>query len=288
MDNAMISTIRDLPSWFNLSNYDFLEGLNEKDLLLETLIRTRLLEGSRAEKKIFTEFGNAKLEDGESSFLRITKLFFSQRKDEHHKANANDPVMSLWDDLEKTFPELGPKDPCTILNLWDISTFQLAIPEMVSHANLEQQYGKDELLNDTFELAVPTFYADRFYGIYPTHNERPAFWVSLDIHNYTDKQILSSLKKKLEIFRNYDDVKQPKSTEPRSDDIDKILKYKLIQYFDLMYWSKLNQVRIKKHVVTIALWPDGEKGTDELKQTIEPLFKKIFSTRYFKGRELLK
>lgn len=57
----------------------------------------------------------------------------------------------------------------------------------------------------------------------------------------------------------------------------KIIDYKVLPYIDLMHWAKVKGVSIPSSVLTVALWPYGERGDFGIYQTIKPFIEKIMT-----------
>lgn len=107
--------------------------------------------------------------------------------------------------------------------------------------------------------------------------------ICLKLKDRTDEQLLEEIKLNLPKWRKKMGIEEPQHfVKGRKDDIDKIRRYQLIAYIDLVFWSDGVDKTIKKSVLVSALYPNGEKGETELKQTVEPHLKKVIHYGYRK------
>ena len=105
-----------------------------------------------------------------------------------------------------------------------------------------------------------------------------SLYISVDL-NVPDDILIDDFKKLLPIWR------EEMEMEPIDAPLNnywqvvtrKIIEYKVLPYIDLMHWSKVKNVSIPSSVLTVALWPYGERGDFGIYQTIKPFIEKIMS-----------
>ncbi|WP_448556026.1 DUF6387 family protein [Thalassotalea montiporae] len=106
--------------------------------------------------------------------------------------------------------------------------------------------------------------------------------INIDLYNATDKVIIQEIKKMLPLWRKSLDIEEPKNNYfSRRLDYDKVPSYKIIPLLDLLMWAQIEQKKIPLRVLTSVLFPKGEKGETELKQTILPMARRFISSNYF-------
>lgn len=105
-----------------------------------------------------------------------------------------------------------------------------------------------------------------------------SLYISVDL-NVPDDILIDDFKKLLPIWR------EEMEMEPIDAPLNnywqvvrrKIIEYKVLPYIDLMHWSKVKNVSIPSSVLTVALWPYGERGDFGIYQTIKPFIEKVMS-----------
>ncbi|WP_334472533.1 DUF6387 family protein [Arsenophonus sp. PmNCSU2021_1] len=110
--------------------------------------------------------------------------------------------------------------------------------------------------------------------------------------NHPDEDLLQELLYFLSSWRKTLNIEDPnKNIVIQSWDVvkAKLIKYKAIPLIDLWIWSDITGNRIKNEVLAVTLYPEGEYGSNNIAQTIEPFLDKIlsfFSMKKFK-KEIL-
>ncbi|PAV01570.1 hypothetical protein CBG25_15920 [Arsenophonus sp. ENCA] len=110
--------------------------------------------------------------------------------------------------------------------------------------------------------------------------------------NHPDEDLLQELLYLIGSWRKTLNIEDPnKDVVIQSWDVvkAKLIKYKAIPLLDLWMWSDITGNRIKNEVLAVTLYPDGEYGSNNIAQTIEPFLEKIFSFFSMKkfSREIL-
>lgn len=57
----------------------------------------------------------------------------------------------------------------------------------------------------------------------------------------------------------------------------KIIEYKVLPYIDLTIWANANKITIPHGVMAVALFPDGERDSIAMPQTIKPFIEKLMT-----------
>lgn len=95
----------------------------------------------------------------------------------------------------------------------------------------------------------------------------------------SDDQILDELKVLLPSLRESLKADKVRKTFKPSD-IQKVRNYRVLPLIDLLFWSKLENVKIKQSVLSKCLFPNGEKGEEDFRKTIIPFAEKVSNRRY--------
>lgn len=105
-------------------------------------------------------------------------------------------------------------------------------------------------------------------------------WVSLNLRLYSDEELVAVLKHLLPDWRAQIDIDEPSPSIGKRSAIKKLVSYKVIEYLDLLLWSKASEILIPHKIMVLALFPNGEKGEVEFTQTILPFVKMVIQDNY--------
>lgn len=105
-------------------------------------------------------------------------------------------------------------------------------------------------------------------------------YMSLNLEFYSDQQIIHELKQLLPKWRKKFGVSEIDLVDAKPSEIRKVIDYRLIPFIDLSIWALLENKHISSKIYAAALFPFGEKGVDEYKQTLLPFYSKVWGTGY--------
>jgi hypothetical protein len=285
-----INSKSELPKWFDIKNYTPFKSMDEHLLNIEIYFRRTLCVFKRLQN-------HPQLFD--LNHLRnqpIYKLIISSQPVFHNPDNDNDDdyfdiLKSLLQPDTKRLASLSLEDIKRPDSKIALPIKPLSVDNVVHLATELERIGKikdsDFSLNKATSAAfdVPGISAllhknginhmkDGLYG-------KVQLWVN--INYYTDDEIISALASSLPEWRKSLNIEQPTRYAPRADDQKKMAKYEIFALHDLLLWGFVENVKIKKSVLGLALYPDGNLGESELKSTIIPFMNRVFSMNYKKG-----
>ena len=274
MKKLFIKKLEDMPAWFSNDNYAIFDDFSLEDLYKE--IQSRISIDLAID--YFIENSN------ESDFKSI----------EEHGAlewAAYKSILSGSPMLSKLSSENGENFVCFSLtdHLIDgqLSSFHEYGVRMMGAGELRHLNGRLE------EKCGPSEYADDFnmelldfkrYHFPLAHllgeddiSRSSQVPIVLDLASFTDKEIVAGVKDLLSNIRKQLSIATPDKKRVWEADRDKILEYKVLQTLDLRLWQKYEGIRIKKSVLIVALYPNGERGESEFDATVDTLIKKLTS-----------
>lgn len=100
--------------------------------------------------------------------------------------------------------------------------------------------------------------------------------ITVDLNNRNDV-LMESFSKLIPLWRK--EMNFPEPEKPISGGWDsirrKILDYKIIPFIDLLSWERATNSKISLGVLSVALFPDGEKDAFVIAQTVKPFLERI-------------
>jgi len=253
----VIKNIRDLPEWFSIENYQYLNTASWMELCDQLRIRSylKLVLECRQKRNHF------KWSDLEGSFLMDwNQITEHGRVEQFH--------TSLFEYKERKNIKAHPYFKSRNIESLSMSDLQYLV--------MDQGLIDERLIMDS-SLDVQTIedssYDYQWQQLNPDHN-RLHLAINLSV---PDSMILEEMKLILKQYREAAGV-----AEPPKDYLTpgKIIEQRIIPFIDLSIWADLMQVRIHNEVIGRALFPDGEKGEYEVRTAISANAEKALSA-YF-------
>ncbi len=264
-----ICSTKDLPSWFKLDNYETLNNLESDDLKVQLSIRAFLLEFEHWEHDEVCQWEQIQNED-------ILLVHHDDPWDnEDNKTNGSNEYCNTPDIMDKytlarTLSISGFTSLAAFAHGQDLIQSSLIFPGKDN----ETDFVKHEILFGDVDIIEKK--------LTRTSNENPScVSIRINLADYMDKEIKNDLNVLLPKWREQLNISEPGDISlSKPSDQNKILNYKIIPLIDLMIWAQQNNTQIAHSIYTVALYPYGEKGETEFKQTILPFLKKITSEKY--------
>lgn len=270
-NKRQVKSKNDLPKWFNIERYNFVDDLSDHEVIQELWARW-FLHAHR------TKAGRADFGQEISRIQALWKeICLSARVSDSAIFCSNKETISNFE-LEKSlntvFERASAVQPLRLIDF-----------------NLSRELSKNNVITDEIESS--------------TKNEGDLTWSSshaavnngyegLNSHIsvnlnllFDDKVIIEQLTALLPAWRQRKIDLGLFSSEPikRSQvDIDKIRRYRLIPFIDLRIWASINSLRIGSRTLEIALFPHGceDLGLRFITTTLEPFYKKIMNPHYLR------
>lgn len=273
-----------LPTWFNLANYKFIKNLTHTQLYEEIRARAAVIQSLKCEDN----YGDFLVElnlDRLSKLLELGGVSFSDNLSFLYDTNPHNPFLSTSDAFEQEYTRLYDEQ---IEVIHDNNVRFAKISTVEIHHKAASTYLNELLPNlSLFEqLCIKQEFDTQSILHNQSDNEKvkKRLLIEVELNNCVDKDLIEQFKELLDNYRRYTLPSDVNMIKPKPIDLSKVKIYKLIELSDLIIWGLLNNKYITYHLVAVTLWPDNTKGEEHVKQTIKPLFDKIFNRSYFKSR----
>ncbi|HBZ0709541.1 TPA: hypothetical protein MJB93_26970 [Klebsiella pneumoniae] len=262
-----INSKKDLPKSFDLRKYDALEGLSDKDLFRQLYWRSESLDVVSEE---FPDYG-------------------MQVGPEHpiHN-NLGDPFGEIKQEewfLEKQREYSDKVKPKLLAMSYGEGVKPLTRLEVSMLCRTTTKYGylkgkpiiaDDEMVESLINEDNGKFWAAMCEPINLLNDAAKDLMLTVDLNNRNDV-LIDSFSKLIPLWRKEMDFPEPE--KPISGGWDsirrKILDYKIIPLIDLLSWEKATNSKISLGVLSVALFPDGEKDAFVIAQTVKPFLDRI-------------
>lgn len=259
-----VKTTLDLPSWFDLSNYDRLldDSYDEVNLLYQVSVRSALIrsicdEGELKRAGYLESWESIKclgLIPKEEYF--VPKVFVG---------NVVKPISLdeaiLIGDIAKTIREM-------------MESISKVEPEN-KEVEICRKMLKSHALQRYFDFSRSIFFSEEV--------DNSPENLHLVVNTLaSDKDITLELETILEEHRSKLEV-QVSDNIFRQSVVRKIVDYRIIPILDLFIWEKLENTKISNSVLSAAVFPLGDKGEYEIRMTIRPLAFRVISNEFIKG-----
>lgn len=273
MSKRIKSTL-DLPKEFSLKKYANLESMSDKDLFRQIYWRMPVFDIDNWDDDLATYF----LEHGEN-----LPLFDS---DPFNEMNADNNVPSNCD---KEFIENYRSGIATRNNLttgYGIGALSRMEVMYLAQGNDSkgERTGKPFTISDEEQASLMEeneanygYLMARAFDSVSLVTESNLY-ISIDL-NVSDEILVSDFKKLLPVWR------EEMGMQPEDIPLNnywevvkrKVIDYRVLPYIDLLLWAKVKNVTIPTSILTVALWPHGERGEFGIYQTIKPFIEKVMT-----------
>jgi len=269
----------DLPKWFNLKNYDCIAELSTSEIKKQVRFRTDLIDSA---KRAYDE---NETDDNGDLYL------FEYEEGKRYEQITNGNVVLI--DFENIEMERIHKE-IAIANGRDYKRIDYRLPRtqtVSGYTTVEAYFHSlslmdEDLIKDDGKyiafkeelLSADVNITDKLFDAYCSSG-----FAAINIHleGYTDKEIIADIIKLLPEWRKCLGIEEPCGISYSKElDYKKIVSYRIIPLLDLLLHEKINNKKFPLRVLATALYPKGEKGENELKQTVIPLALRITSDNY--------
>jgi hypothetical protein len=298
-----INSVNELPSWFNLANYNFLEKLTLEEISGLITDREHLLEpsdnvmeglrtvnlskdpllGISPKPAPPPSLANSSIE---KDFERIVTIFrFCFTSIWANIASGNPNVKRNAQYYTEIFHDLDRPEN-------DVLAFASEFKQLGKGAFLgisPDDVNRLSTLLESFLKEVPPDWADfaddnhnlRRIDLNRYNPIKGRMFTAINLESFTDKEILEELTKCLPEWRKVQGVEENNYIQlSKPSHKSKIIEYRMIPYMDLSISALLNDITIPHRVMVAALFPNESKGELEFRQTIIPFYKKLLDSDY--------
>ncbi len=258
---------RDIPVWFKLSNYTFVDELTDEEILKELELRYILDlycpddSDSGSDEELF----GAIIEGNPFLAPRDEELRKLEREDWLEYKKNNGESTGGFDNKYSN----GGGRSVRLLRTHDIELGYISMEaEGLYVSDGDFTLIKNEVVMSEYNLLAKGF--DLYQPI-------GSIFVTLDCECGTDNEILAELKELLPMWRLRLGISEPEVFHRRKGDLEKVKIYNLLPMFDLILWAKLSDKTVSDRILQDVVDPFGEKEPTFITKTIRPLFNKVFS-----------
>lgn len=259
----MINTTKDLPLWYARKNYQKFDNFDTNKLKEQFAIRVEIFNWMKLSKEL-DDF------NPEYPFGEYQYVWESIMKD---TIAIKNPYLPDEIDNPQPLRRLNTSNSVKGVKAWTAYHFiqetsqKGLILEVDDHG---PTFIPDFCTGDISMLSKYFSYSSDIQGLY----------INPDIENYSDAEILESIKELLPQWRDQLGLPEPEIKFAKTSDFKKIKTYSLLPLFDLIMWAESVGQKIPPRIMTIALFPHGEKGETELSVTIYPFINKMMDDSY--------
>lgn len=277
MSKRIKSTL-DLPKEFNLKKYECIESMSDKDLFRQLYWRMSIFDECSWDESLATYY----LEHGANTPLAESDPFNEMEVETPDWAaeqfKGGNEFVDKYRSFTKTTNALSTGYGIGYLSRMEVMFLAQGQDSKGIRAGMPFTISKEEQQSLMTE-------SDVNHGLLMARGSDSvslvtdsSLYISVDL-NVPDDILIDDFKKLLPIWR------EEMEMEPIDAPLNnywqvvrrKIIEYKVLPYIDLMHWSKVKNVSIPSSVLTVALWPYGERGDFGIYQTIKPFIEKIMS-----------
>lgn len=266
-----IKSTKELPSWFSISKYSQLKKLDEEQVINQLRGRILILQDPN--------FSNLDIRNGRSGDLLQDHLNWNDIK-ESGLINYNSSDIPTLPSSRKPLKYDRLPDGKSIEHITTLGA--------ITHGKISKLIYERYLGDNFFDFSLRSFDIEKKNielkidenNLLET-NEILSPKVNLAIHlNYPDNLILEELSSLLSIYREKLNIQEPTSTFNKLK-VSKIINYRLLPYIDLKLWEKSYNVSITYSVFAAALFPDGYRGQDFIRTSLQDLFTAVSAENFF-------
>jgi len=255
-----IKRVSDIPSWFDLSKYDALNGMSLRWWWCQIEMRTYLVN-----------MMDPMTESLDSSFAEHQLPILQET-----------PIIPLPEDVSGLSSMCGWNSlPIRSLTSMDVYQLYRYIPEKEwdKCEELTSARGESETslgFNYEFSEISVTQNENKYAVCYPNGDLN---FLSINL-SASDKTLINEFKNWLKKHRKETNSTKLKSRIDESD-INKWCDYKILPYIDLILWGYFNEIAINQNILGEVLFCDERDvdSTERIRQTTIPLAKKVFSNK---------
>jgi|GEM_PF-7064472 len=280
-----IRLLQDLPSWFDIQKYTECEKFSAKDWRFQFRARGEfscvlekdfdLSEWERnwpgAVKHFMEVLDRVKKNPilGECpSVVRIREEMDAEYGDVEDVCSWEDSGLLAAEKGRRTRGLLNPDGLIESVEIYDF-VGRASFPRI----DLKDQSFWDISLDDLINRGEDVSFEDE--------TSRDKIHIKVDLRA-SDEAILEELKIAIPKFRGLYGVGEP-DRKPTQRNIKKLAKYRVLAIYDLLVWSRLNDISMSLDIIARAVFPDGQYGENQLRQHIIPHLKKCLNYKFLRS-----
>ncbi|MBD8153334.1 DUF6387 family protein [Pantoea agglomerans] len=273
-----IRSKRDLPKEFDLSKYEGLESMSDKDIFRQLYWRMDWKDGDFDD-----ELATYNMEHGKNLPLfdhdpfeeiknELPSAYYEQHKESE---DFKKRYMDHYKDKKKLSAGYG----VSVLSRMEV----MYLSQESDHKG--RRKGKPFCIPDV-EVREMLKDDPANHGLMMSHASEPVnviidginLYASIDL-SVPDEILLGDFKKLLPKWREElgIEAEEIKVTNSWAVIKKKIIEYNVLPYIDLFIWSRIKGVSIPGGVLAVSLFPDGDKEQFAIAQTIKPFIERLMT-----------
>lgn len=240
---------KELQTWFKIENYEDVEKLSLRDFHKEFQVRKNIFEG-----------------------------------------------MDFFDGDDQIFKRILDGEPLvsSILDMKDLTNHshiqQVTFKQIDSLKRALEIFSPDSFIKGTDELKKEVKSQPLTVSMRDVikRNSESRIFISFDIENSSDEEVLNSLKVMLPVWRKEYQIKESKLEKFGLAKVIKLIDYRILPMMDLLLWAKMKKITLTNTLLSRILYPrltDEIRGEEQLKETDRPLAEKALSGETCKSIE---
>ena len=241
----------ELQSWFNIENYQDVEKLSLREFYKEFQVRKNICEGMD-----FFEGDHPTFKTILEGKPLISQTMNMEELSNHNNSHIHQVCFKHFDSLMRTL-------------------------ELFSHDSFVK--GTNELKKEIRSQPITLIMKDIL-----KKNGDNRLYISFDIKNSSDDEIINALKVMLPVWRDEYQIEESKIEKFGLAKIIKLIDYRILPMMDLLLWAKFKKITLTNTVLSRILYPrltDEIRGEEQLKETDRPLAEKALSGETCKSIE---
>lgn len=260
--STVIKYQSDLPSWFEIyskqefSNYvdspKFIDELKFRAHLYHSIVNGSEIDRHRTDRRAANEI---LIHRSQGNYWYID--MFAELK---------------FDGVEAALENICNFDTLGLLQIGDV----LKLNKIIQNAGTPDLNNKHFAVHDN--LCINSI----------DERSKSRFFIEFELKDKSDEMLMLEFSILLRRLRKYTKINSSTKPNLRQDDFLKLLNYRVFEVFDLLYWAALNEKKIKYSLLATVVFPDGSRGENDIKQTIIPFLRKVFSFDYLQTISTLK
>lgn len=263
------ATKKDL-SWFDINNYNFINGLTLSQFIKELEWRDFLYRDVDDDPSSFDREDAIKYERIFSGDPNLDVPNKEEKEIEEFIESAHaqgDSLRSIYGDLPKIASALGVS-PITFTEL-----------SMYGYAAIDQGFFKRD---EEYVYIKPESMLASVSG-----NLEECFTnmvlVSIDLEDATDEEIIASMTKVLPLWRKQLELPEQVHVARKRiglKTIKKLMANRVLPILDLLIWERRNGKEVSNPMIGALVFNDDPKDTQAIKETIKPFALEAMSEQY--------
>lgn len=285
----MVKRIKEIPSWFDVTNYQSFKELDDKNLMEEFYYRRRnYREILNNPNGLRSKFHMEPVLKGSPSILNHRALTHRYLEESDHNKG--------FEKVECYFSEFPLQEEIhtdsdnvfRLINAGDLLSLTESIDDKIRLEN-----GCEATIDSCLEVNISKWSQFLDFSIdsirYTPPDKRATegyaekIHLSFDLKKLTDTEIVERLKAKLPVWRKELETEEPEwkyELIAKEAEINKITSYEVFALQDLFIWQKIKNIKIADSTIVDSIYSNSV-SEKKYRDTRLTFFHRIFETNFF-------